>query len=181
MGLTKADKVPRGQRAALQTDAAEALGLPSPEAAIFFSAESGEGTAEIWRAVEETLTSPARSAAGIQGRSGGRRRGRASRRSGFESMAWIRIREGRRILRQDADGAETLGRAQSGQPSAAIGTVPAGEGCRSSQQEVQRLVRCGPVPRSAQEGLDGGGTSRSHGPLVSRGISQMVQRKILYS
>lgn len=75
--LTKADKVPRGQRAALQTAAAAALGLPSPEAAIFFSAESGEGAPETWRAVEEALLAPARPAGGVQVRSGEPRRGRA--------------------------------------------------------------------------------------------------------
>jgi GTP-binding protein len=59
--LTKVDKVPRGQRTALRAAAAAALGLPSPEAAIFFSAETGEGTPEVWRVVEQTLAALARS------------------------------------------------------------------------------------------------------------------------
>jgi GTP-binding protein len=75
--LTKADKVSRGQWAALRTAAASALGLPSPGAAILFSAESGEGAPEIWRAIEDTLTAPARPAGGVQERAREPRRGRA--------------------------------------------------------------------------------------------------------
>ncbi len=58
--LTKADKVTRGQRTAVRAAAATALTLPSPEAALFFSAETGEGLPELWRAVEERLRAPAR-------------------------------------------------------------------------------------------------------------------------
>jgi GTP-binding protein len=62
--LTKADKVPRGERAAAREAAARTLALPSAEAALFFSAETGEGVPEVWRAIEERLRTPA----------GGRRR-----------------------------------------------------------------------------------------------------------
>lgn len=58
--LTKADKVPQGQRAAVQAVAADTLDLPSPEMALFFSAETGEGVPEVWRAIEERLRAPAR-------------------------------------------------------------------------------------------------------------------------
>jgi GTP-binding protein len=58
--LTKADKVPRGQRAAVRELAASSLDLPSPEMAVFFSAETGEGVSELWRAIEERLRAPAR-------------------------------------------------------------------------------------------------------------------------
>jgi GTP-binding protein len=58
--LTKADKVPRGQRAALRKVAASSLDLPSPEMVHFFSAETGEGVSELWRAIQERLRAPAR-------------------------------------------------------------------------------------------------------------------------
>lgn len=58
--LTKADKVPRGHRAAAREVAAGSLDLPSPEMVLFFSAETGEGIPEIWRAIEERLRAPAR-------------------------------------------------------------------------------------------------------------------------
>lgn len=58
--LTKADRVPRGRRAAVQAVAALRLHLPSPEAALFFSAETGEGVPELWRAIGECLRTPAR-------------------------------------------------------------------------------------------------------------------------
>lgn len=58
--LTKADKVSRGQRAAVQMIAASSLDLPSPAIALFFSAETGEGASEVWRAIEERLRAPAR-------------------------------------------------------------------------------------------------------------------------
>jgi len=57
--LTKGDKVPRGQRAAALGAARETLGPVSPEA-IFFSAETGEGVAELWRALEAVLASAPR-------------------------------------------------------------------------------------------------------------------------
>lgn len=58
--LTKADKVARGERAALREVAAGSLRLPSPEVALYFSAETGEGVADLWRAIEERLRAPAR-------------------------------------------------------------------------------------------------------------------------
>jgi GTP-binding protein len=58
--LTKADKVPRGQRAAAREIAASSLDLPSPEMALFFSADTGEGASDVWRAIEERLRAPAR-------------------------------------------------------------------------------------------------------------------------
>ncbi len=58
--LTKADKVPRGKRAPTQAAAARLLGLSRPGAALFFSAESGEGASELWRAIELLLSMPKR-------------------------------------------------------------------------------------------------------------------------
>jgi GTP-binding protein len=59
--LTKADKVSPGGRAAVQELAASSLALPSSETTLFFSAETGEGVPEVWRAIEERLRAPARS------------------------------------------------------------------------------------------------------------------------
>ena len=56
--LTKADKVPRGQRKAVQVAAARLLGLARPEMGLFFSAETGEGAPELWRAVDALLAAP---------------------------------------------------------------------------------------------------------------------------
>ena len=56
--LTKADKVPRGQRRAVQAAAARLLGLARPEMGLFFSAETGEGAPELWRAVDALLAAP---------------------------------------------------------------------------------------------------------------------------
>ncbi|MCX5736643.1 MAG: ribosome biogenesis GTP-binding protein YihA/YsxC [candidate division NC10 bacterium] len=56
--LTKADKVPRGQRWAVQATAARLLGLARPEMGLFFSAETGEGAPELWRAVDALLAAP---------------------------------------------------------------------------------------------------------------------------
>ena len=56
--LTKADKVPRGQRRAAQAAAARLLGLARPEMGLFFSAETGEGAPELWRAVDALLAAP---------------------------------------------------------------------------------------------------------------------------
>ena len=77
--LTKADKLPRGQWGATRSAAARVLGLPAPDLAILFSAETGDGVPEVWRAVEERLAAPPRLAAGLGG--GLRRpgRGRVSR------------------------------------------------------------------------------------------------------
>jgi GTP-binding protein len=77
--LTKADKVPRGQRAALRGTIAQDLGLPEPDAALHFSAETGEGAAEIWRAIEEGLAMPARSGSGDREQPRRPGRGRDSR------------------------------------------------------------------------------------------------------
>ena len=73
--LTKADKVARGQRTAVRAAAVTALSPPAPEAALFFSAETGEGLPELWRAVEERLRAPARRLTPT-GPSAGRARGR---------------------------------------------------------------------------------------------------------
>ena len=56
--LTKADKVPRGQRRAVQVADARLLGLARPEMGLFFSAETGEGAPELWRAVDALLAAP---------------------------------------------------------------------------------------------------------------------------
>ena len=56
--LTKADKVARGQRRAVQAAAARLLGLARPEEGLFFSAETGEGVPELWRAVDALLAAP---------------------------------------------------------------------------------------------------------------------------
>jgi len=77
--LTKADKVPRGQRAVTQAAMAQALGLPAVDLTIFFSAETGEGAAEVWRAVEERLAAPARSMGDATGHPGGPGTGRVRR------------------------------------------------------------------------------------------------------
>jgi len=66
--LTKADKVGRGDQGAVQRRAAETLSLPSADALLFFSAETGEGVVALWRAIEEQLRTPA----GVAGRAGGR-------------------------------------------------------------------------------------------------------------
>ena len=58
--LTKADKVPQGQRVAARKTADSSLDLPSPEMALFFSAETGEGAPDLWRSVQERLQAPAR-------------------------------------------------------------------------------------------------------------------------
>jgi GTP-binding protein len=60
--LTKGDKVPRGQRAAALRTAQEVLGQASPEA-VFFSAETGEGVPDLWRAIETLVATPCRRAA----------------------------------------------------------------------------------------------------------------------
>jgi GTP-binding protein len=57
--LTKGDRVPRGLRSAALRTAGEVLGPVSPEA-IVFSAETGEGAADLWRAVETLLAAPPR-------------------------------------------------------------------------------------------------------------------------
>lgn len=77
--LTKADKLPRGQWGAARSGVTEALGLPVPDLAILFSAETGEGVPEVWRAVEERLAAPPRPASGLGGGLGRRGGGRLSR------------------------------------------------------------------------------------------------------
>lgn len=76
--LTKADKVPRGERPAVRAAATRALDLPTPDAALFFSAETGEGVPELWRAIEERLRAPARPAGAAGQGATGRRRNRDS-------------------------------------------------------------------------------------------------------
>lgn len=73
--LTKADKVPRGERPAVRAAAASALDLPAPDAALFFSAETGEGVPELWRAIQERLRAPARGGGAAGQRPTGRRQG----------------------------------------------------------------------------------------------------------
>jgi GTP-binding protein len=58
--LTKTDKMPRGGREGAQAMAASSLGLPSADTVLLFSAETGEGASEVWRAIEERLRTPAR-------------------------------------------------------------------------------------------------------------------------
>jgi len=58
--LTKADKVPRGRRAASLAAARQVLELDGPDAAIFFSAETGEGAAALWQRIEAMLAAPPR-------------------------------------------------------------------------------------------------------------------------
>jgi GTP-binding protein len=58
--LTKADRVLRATRKAVQASAAKALSLPTRDAALFFSAETGEGVADLWRAIQERLAAPPR-------------------------------------------------------------------------------------------------------------------------
>jgi GTP-binding protein len=73
--LTKADKVPRGERAAVRAAARTALRLSESEAPLFFSAVTGEGVPELWRAVEAMLGAPPlRSAAPATGSAPRRRR-----------------------------------------------------------------------------------------------------------
>ncbi len=57
--LTKGDKVPRALRGAALRTAREALG-PAASEAIVFSAETGEGAADLWRAIEAMLAAPPR-------------------------------------------------------------------------------------------------------------------------
>lgn len=57
--LTKADKVPRGQRTAALAAARDAL-VAVPPAAVFFSAETGEGVPDLWRAIDGVLAGPPR-------------------------------------------------------------------------------------------------------------------------
>jgi GTP-binding protein len=57
--LTKADKVPRGQRTAALGAAQAVLGPGSSEA-LFFSAATGEGIPDLWRAVDAMLAAPPR-------------------------------------------------------------------------------------------------------------------------
>jgi GTP-binding protein len=57
--LTKADKVPRAERTAVRAVAAKSLALPSPGTPLFFSADTGEGVPELWKAIEERLRGPA--------------------------------------------------------------------------------------------------------------------------
>jgi GTP-binding protein len=62
--LTKADKVPRGRRVAALAATRDALGAGPPDA-VFFSAETGEGVPDLWRAIDAMLAGPPRrSAAG---------------------------------------------------------------------------------------------------------------------
>lgn len=56
--LTKADKVGRGERAGARAAVAAALGPPAAEAALFFSAETGEGVPELWKEIQSRLEAP---------------------------------------------------------------------------------------------------------------------------
>jgi GTP-binding protein len=57
--LTKADKVARGRRAETLAATREVLGA-APPGPIFFSAETGEGLSELWRAIDAMLAGPPR-------------------------------------------------------------------------------------------------------------------------
>jgi GTP-binding protein len=63
--LTKADKVPRGRRAAALRTTRETLGPHSPEA-LFFSAETGEGVPELWQGIDGMLAAAPRGMASIE-------------------------------------------------------------------------------------------------------------------
>lgn len=56
--LTKADKVPRGERAVVLAAARAALRVGESETLLFFSAVTGEGVPELWRAIETVLGAP---------------------------------------------------------------------------------------------------------------------------
>jgi GTP-binding protein len=60
--LTKADKVPRGQRRVSRGATEGVLGQVASEA-VFFSATTGEGVPELWRAIDGLLLAPPRSPA----------------------------------------------------------------------------------------------------------------------
>jgi GTP-binding protein len=79
--LTKADKVPRGRRAATLAEAAQVLGLDDPGAALFFSAETGEGAADLWRRIQAMLATPPRPVTHIGEASSAPRRGTRGRES----------------------------------------------------------------------------------------------------
>lgn len=64
--LTKADKVPRGQRAAALRTARETLGSVSPQA-LFFSAETGEGAPDLWQGIDAMLAAAPRKLSSIEG------------------------------------------------------------------------------------------------------------------
>ena len=63
--LTKADKVPRGRRAAALRTARETLGSVSP-GALFFSAETGEGVPDLWQGVDAMLAATPRGLSSIE-------------------------------------------------------------------------------------------------------------------
>jgi GTP-binding protein len=73
--LTKADKVPRGQRAAVLAAAREALRVGDRETPVFFSAVTGEGVPALWQAVEAMLAVPSPRPAASATSSAPRRRG----------------------------------------------------------------------------------------------------------
>lgn len=73
--LTKADKVGRGEQRAVQCKAAETLSLPSADAPLFFSAETGEGVPALWQAIEDQVRAPGRLAGRATGGSSRRPRG----------------------------------------------------------------------------------------------------------
>jgi GTP-binding protein len=75
--LTKADKVGRGEQRAVQRKAAEALGLPSADAPLFFSAETGEGVPALWQAIEDRVRASGRLAGRATGGSFRRPRGQS--------------------------------------------------------------------------------------------------------
>ena len=60
--LTKADKVPRGRRAAALRTARETFGAVSPEI-LFFSAETGEGVPDLWQGIDAMLAAAPRAMA----------------------------------------------------------------------------------------------------------------------
>jgi hypothetical protein len=60
--------------AALGRRVPRALRLPDPEAPLFFSAETGEGAAELWRAIQEGQEGLERPARSIGSTPTGRRR-----------------------------------------------------------------------------------------------------------
>ncbi len=76
--LTKADRVGRGERRAVQRAAARTLSLPAPDALLIFSADTGEGVPQLWRSIEERLRDPARGTRHVAGGGAGSVGGRSS-------------------------------------------------------------------------------------------------------
>jgi GTP-binding protein len=53
--LTKSDKISRGEAMRRRRQIAALLGLEADETPILFSAQTGEGKGEIWKAIQQVL------------------------------------------------------------------------------------------------------------------------------